>query len=622
MLSTLPLVLVHPWGLEEAVASDFRRIAADFPHVQCDLQQHTTSNDSQSEDVNSTSASPPRGMQKMQLNLPTSPSSSSSSGAPSPSCVTSQQLHHVVPFLDALHRNRLTEQVCLHLWTTDCVESCNELDATFEQHKEHTFVMVHTVLGTLRKLMVNDPAASRDPTLSANVEFHESISDPQRIRFRVNASRRDKLKSGKGKFSSQDLCVHVGTLFYEAYNPMGWGVDMLYQNVEILVLLDDGVATCCLAIYPPNLPRTGCEAHPVDGITRELLRQFVACKHYLIDQRIAQVANCNTLGPVVVDPPACSDEVHESSADEHKKAVPEYKGFVCRPSHFKLDVRCSKGDNAMHPSIASALTLFADVQDGDVVVDPTVGSGTVLLEAWLRYVVREDKYVRLVGGDMRREYGVRTHANYNGLVEAAFVSGLLRQSSSVDTAEGGGAAGGSSRAWQIPLFQFARPENVANVASPTEPFRWVEDGWQECLETARKLFPTSMRPTQTSIVGTALQSNGMKLPLQTSLVDVVISDMPFGRRCGTHGINAKLYPSLLKEIHRVLKKGTQSPSVSNADESNNKPAGDHHNRSGTEWWKRQSGSSGTAGRCVLLTVEGKLLLAASVCVCTGCFGGW
>jgi hypothetical protein len=188
----------------------------------------------------------------------------------------------------------------------------------------------------------------------------------------------------------------------------------------------------------------------------------------------------------------------------------------------------------MHPSIASALTLFADIHDGDVVLDPTVGSGTVLVEAWLRYVVRDNAFVRLIGGDMRREYGVRTHTNLNGLVESAFVSGLLRQCS-------GGVA--ANKAWHEPLLRFAQIPNVANPGCPTEPFRWVEDSWQEALENSRAKLPSSIRPTSTTIAGTSLQCNGMKLPLLTSTVDVVMSDMPFGRRCGTHGINAKLYPS-------------------------------------------------------------------------------
>jgi hypothetical protein len=160
MLSDLSVVLVHPWGLEDAVASDIRRLLADFPDVDCHYELTKDA---------SSSSSPLRGMQTLRVNFPATPF-----------ITVAQQLGPVVPFLDALHRNRLTEQVCLRLWATDCVESCSELDATFEAHKAETLHLVHTVLGTLRKLMISDAAASRDPTLSANTEFHETISDCMR----------------------------------------------------------------------------------------------------------------------------------------------------------------------------------------------------------------------------------------------------------------------------------------------------------------------------------------------------------------------------------------------------------------------------------------------------------
>lgn len=656
MTATIPVVLLHPWGLEDVVRADVRRVidTVRHPSMRCTMvadevvapgaaigQSLPSSTAWTFSNQGNDSVSQPtaRGMHRLLIEVEDGElTPSSTCGASSGGGYTPQQLQHVVPLLDAFHRSRLVEQVCLHLWSAPCIAACSELDATFELHKERIATAVHVVLGALRQLMVTDACASQDPVLSANATFHETISDPRRVRFRANAVRLNKVKAGKGSFSSQDLAVHVGTLFYEAFHPSGWGVDMLYHNVEVFVVHDDDVAHCCLSVYPPNLPRVGSEAHPADGVTRELLRQAIACKHFLVAEEQAA-----PVGDERASPPSPQHSIDSrGTADAAVAAVDapafslsspkeSFKGFVGRPSHFKHDVRCSKGDNAMHPSIASALAMLADVQQDDVVLDPTVGSGTVLLETWLRYTVAGGvQGIQLLGGDMRREYAARTHANLLGLVEASFVSGLLGPHVSAvarqhhvgqDRHHSSYPCAAATTQWHAPLLKFACPEHVANVGSLTEPFRWTEDRWQLALEASRQLMPPPLLlPTQTSVAGAGLQLNGMQLPLRTSSVDVVISDMPFGKRCGSHGINAKLYPSLLKEMHRVLRKGPRSllaPGTSPlahtveafVPQSSSAPRAP---ASQVEWWKRAegAGSRAAAGRCVLLTVEGKLLTAA------------
>jgi 23S rRNA G2445 N2-methylase RlmL len=47
-----------------------------------------------------------------------------------------------------------------------------------------------------------------------------------------------------------------------------------------------------------------------------------------------------------------------------------------------------------------------------------------------------------------------------------------------------------------------------------------------------------------------------KLPLRTGSVDVVLSNLPFGKKIGSHDLNRKLYPQLLEELARVLRDGT------------------------------------------------------------------
>ena len=45
-----------------------------------------------------------------------------------------------------------------------------------------------------------------------------------------------------------------------------------------------------------------------------------------------------------------------------------------------------------------------------------------------------------------------------------------------------------------------------------------------------------------------------QLPLRDGVVDVIISDLPFGHRCGNKKSNQRMYPAFLKECHRVLSK--------------------------------------------------------------------
>jgi len=46
-----------------------------------------------------------------------------------------------------------------------------------------------------------------------------------------------------------------------------------------------------------------------------------------------------------------------------------------------------------------------------------------------------------------------------------------------------------------------------------------------------------------------------RLPLADASVDCVVTDMPFGRRVGSHGRNRQVYPAVLTEVARVLRPG-------------------------------------------------------------------
>merc|ERR1719461_1361329 len=42
--------------------------------------------------------------------------------------------------------------------------------------------------------------------------------------------------------------------------------------------------------------------------------------------------------------------------------------------------------------------------------------------------------------------------------------------------------------------------------------------------------------------------------IENERVDAIISDLPFGHKCGSHKMNQKLYPKMLSSMHRILKK--------------------------------------------------------------------
>lgn len=47
--------------------------------------------------------------------------------------------------------------------------------------------------------------------------------------------------------------------------------------------------------------------------------------------------------------------------------------------------------------------------------------------------------------------------------------------------------------------------------------------------------------------------NAMRSPFRPNAFDKIITDMPFGKRCGSHNSNLKDYPKLIKEFQRFLK---------------------------------------------------------------------
>jgi 23S rRNA G2445 N2-methylase RlmL len=50
-----------------------------------------------------------------------------------------------------------------------------------------------------------------------------------------------------------------------------------------------------------------------------------------------------------------------------------------------------------------------------------------------------------------------------------------------------------------------------------------------------------------------LRADATAMPLRTESVDRVVSNIPFGKRVGSHGSNIGLYPAFLGELGRVLR---------------------------------------------------------------------
>ena len=52
-----------------------------------------------------------------------------------------------------------------------------------------------------------------------------------------------------------------------------------------------------------------------------------------------------------------------------------------------------------------------------------------------------------------------------------------------------------------------------------------------------------------------VQWDSRRIPLRDGCIDVIVADMPFGIRCGSHRSNARLYPMVLRETSRILRCG-------------------------------------------------------------------
>lgn len=74
------------------------------------------------------------------------------------------------------------------------------------------------------------------------------------------------------------------------------------------------------------------------------------------------------------------------------------------------------------------------------------------------------------------------------------------------------------------------------------------------------LFTTPLRLALQNVAAMHMQVDlfrwdARKLPLRDQSVDRLVSNLPFGRRVGSHDVNVRLYPGFLRSLARVLKPG-------------------------------------------------------------------
>jgi 23S rRNA G2445 N2-methylase RlmL len=73
--------------------------------------------------------------------------------------------------------------------------------------------------------------------------------------------------------------------------------------------------------------------------------------------------------------------------------------------------------------------------------------------------------------------------------------------------------------------------------------------------SARELRAAADNVAQSGLDVSLCRWDARRLPFVDATVDCVVTDMPFGRRVGSHGRNRQVYPAVLTEVARVLRPG-------------------------------------------------------------------
>lgn len=140
------------------------------------------------------------------------------------------------------------------------------------------------------------------------------------------------------------------------------------------------------------------------------------------------------------------------------------------------------------------MAMFANIKPYEIVLDPMCGTGTIPIEISVQY-----PGCFAFGGDISTEAITRSAKNteYANSIEAI------------------------------------KHRNFGLITNDEE------------LKTILKpIFPVNI-----------IKWDIKSIPIRDSCVDVIISDMPFGRRSGSYSQNANLYPKFFKECARIIRPG-------------------------------------------------------------------
>eukprot|EP00761_Pharyngomonas_kirbyi_P010131 gb/GECH01010149.1/.p1 GENE.gb/GECH01010149.1/~~gb/GECH01010149.1/.p1 ORF type:complete len:530 (+),score=100.11 gb/GECH01010149.1/:1-1590(+) len=170
----------------------------------------------------------------------------------------------------------------------------------------------------------------------------------------------------------------------------------------------------------------------------------------------------------------------------------------------RRDIRTVFGQNSMKPSTAYCLLREANIhhssqQSGLVILDPMAGTGTIPIEAMCHF---GDRCRAVIAGDIS-------------------LSDLKL----------------SARNREYAVKQLNIVKALENVYHENQQ------------------FPELQVYNRFNNVMTIMNCNAKSLPFTKPCIDILVTDMPFGKRSGNHKQNEDMYPSLLKEFARVLKPG-------------------------------------------------------------------
>ena len=163
------------------------------------------------------------------------------------------------------------------------------------------------------------------------------------------------------------------------------------------------------------------------------------------------------------------------------------------PIHLHHRSRISFGKTSLKPSVAACICRFAKIQPFEVVLDPMCGSGTLPIESSILF-----PGCLALGGDYNSEAMEQSKLN----VGHAYLDSSLHHRT-------------------FGAFSSVEAQQLSKKIRRVDVIRW----------------------------------DVRAIPMRNQVVDVIICDMPFGRRSGSYKQNAKLYPLFINQILRVLRPG-------------------------------------------------------------------